>query len=31
MTELLWARFVLLFALSGTVLALGWATWKGRD
>jgi hypothetical protein len=31
MTALLWARFVLLAALAGTVLALGWAVWKARD
>lgn len=31
MTLLLWARFGLLAALVATVLALGWAAWKGRE
>jgi hypothetical protein len=29
-TTLLLARFVLLAALAGMVLALGWAVWKER-
>jgi hypothetical protein len=31
MTLLLWARFGLLAALVAVVVALGWATWHGRD
>jgi hypothetical protein len=30
-TALLWARFVLLAALAGTIVALGLAVWKARD
>jgi hypothetical protein len=30
-TTILWARFLLLGALAGTVLTLGWAMWKARE